>query len=143
MSMRATSLIMLDGQAAEAIDFYREAFNSKLLFKTTYGEGRDADRLPEAAKSRISHAVLQAGENELMVADRFPGQPHAIGDQVNICITATQRNEIEDMFNKLSDKGQVMFPLQETEFSPCYGMVKDRFNVTFHFFMNDTTQGWS
>ncbi|MDQ0113978.1 VOC family protein [Paenibacillus harenae] len=143
MSMRATSFIMLDGQAAEAIEFYREALNSKLLFKTTYGEGKNADSLPEEVKTRISHAVLQTGENDLMVADIFPGQPYAIGDQVNICITATQQSEIEEMYNKFSEKGQVMFPLQETEFSPCFGIVKDRYNITFQFFMNDTTSSWS
>lgn len=143
MSMRSTSFIMLDGQAADAIEFYREALNSKLLFKTTYGEGKDAHDLPEEVKTRISHAVLQTGENDLMVADIFPGQPYEIGDQVHICITATQQNEIEEMFNKFSEKGQVMLPLQETEFSPCFGIVKDRFNITFQFFMNDTTSSWS
>ncbi|CAM4337686.1 putative glyoxalase superfamily protein PhnB [Paenibacillus endophyticus] len=64
---------MLDGQAAEAIEFYREALKSKLLFKTTYGEGKDAESLREEVKNRISHAVLQTGENDLMVADIFPG----------------------------------------------------------------------
>lgn len=143
MSMRSTSFIMLDGQAAEAIEFYQEALNSKLLYKTTYGEGKDADGLPEEAKNRIAHAVLQTGENDMMVADIFPGQPYAVGDQVNICITATQRSEIEDMFNKFSEKGQVLFPLQETEFSPCFGIIKDHFNITFQFFLNDTTSSWS
>lgn len=143
MSMRTTSFIMLDGQAAEAIEFYREALNSKLLYKTTYGEGKNADGLPEEVKTRIAHAVLQTGENDMMVADIFPGQPYVIGDQVNICITATQQSEIEEMFNKLSEKGQVLFPLQVTEFSPCFGIVKDRFNITFQFYMNDTTSSWS
>lgn len=143
MSMRSTSFIMLDGQAAEAIEFYREALNSKLLYKTTYGEGKDADGLPEEVKTRISHAVLQTGENDMMVADLFPGQPYVIGNQVNICITATQQSDIEAMFNKMSEKGQVLFPLQETEFSPCFGIVKDRYNITFQFYMNDTTSSWS
>ncbi|WP_247105806.1 hypothetical protein [Halalkalibacter sp. APA_J-10(15)] len=49
---------------------------------------------------------MQTGENDLMVADIFPGQPYVIGDQVNICITVTQQNEIEDMFNKMSEKGK-------------------------------------
>ena len=143
MAMRSTSFIMLDGQAAEAIEFYREALNSKLLFKTTYGEGKNADGLPEEVKSRIAHAVLQTGDNDLMVADIFPGQPYAIGNQVHICITATQLSEIEAMYHKFSEKGQVMFPLQETEFSPCFGIVKDQFKITFQFFLNDTTSSWS
>ncbi|TQR37373.1 VOC family protein [Brevibacillus brevis] len=143
MSMRTTSFIMLDGKAAEAIEFYQEALNSKLLFKTTYGEGKNAESLPEEGKKRIAHAVLQTGENDMMVADLFPGQPYVIGNQVNICITATQQSEIEEMFNKLSEKGQVLFPLQKTEFSPCFGMVKDLYNITFQFYMNDTTSSWS
>lgn len=143
MSMRSTSFIMLDGQAAEAIEFYREALNSKLLYKTTYGEGKDADSMPEEWKTRIAHAVLQTGENDMMVADLFPGQPYVIGNQVNICITATQQSEIEAMFAKFSEKGQVLFPLQQTEFSPCFGIVKDRYNITFQFYLNDTTSSWS
>jgi PhnB protein len=143
MSMRTTSFIMLDGKAAEAIEFYQQALNSKLLYKTTYGEGNNADSLSEDGKNRISHAVLQTGENDMMVADLFPGQPYVIGDQVQICITATKRSEIEQMFNKLSEKGQVLLPLQETEFSPCFGLVKDRYNITFQLYMNDTTSSWS
>ncbi|ANE46440.1 3-demethylubiquinone-9 3-methyltransferase [Paenibacillus swuensis] len=143
MTMRSTSFIILDGQAAEAIEFYREALNSELLYKTTYGEGKDADHLPEEWRTRISHAVLQTGENDMMVVDLFPGQPYVIGNQVNICITATQQSEIEAMYNKFREKGQVLFPLQETEFSPCFGIVKDHYNITFQFYMNDTTSSWS
>lgn len=143
MSMRTTSFIMVDGKAGEAIEFYREALNSEVLYKTTYGEGKDAESLPEEWKTRISHAVLQTGENDLMVADILPGQPYLVGNQVQICITATNHKEIEKMFNKLSEGGQVIVPLQETEFSPCFGVVIDRYNITFQLFMNNTTSSWS
>ncbi|WP_010275629.1 VOC family protein [Paenibacillus senegalensis] len=144
MSMRATPLIMLDGKAAEAVEFYEKAFNSEVLFKRTFGEGKDAGILPEEAKPRIAHSVLRIGENDIMVADIFPGEPHSLGDQVTICITATEHNAVEEMYSRLKeDGGQIIFPLQETEFSPCYGVVKDRYNVTFHLFKNDTTRSWS
>lgn len=82
-------------------------------------------------KERVAYAVLQIGETRIMVADIFPGQPYQKGNQVNICITTNQMEKSKEFYESLKLDGQVMMPLQETHFSPAYGIVMDKFGVTF------------
>jgi PhnB protein len=36
------------------------------------------------------------------------------------------------IFDAPSDGGEVILPQQKTDWSPLYGIVRDRFGVTFH-----------
>ncbi|MFC5650977.1 VOC family protein [Paenibacillus solisilvae] len=133
MALQLTPFIMLDGSAEEAIRFYEEALHGKLVFKQTFGEGpEDHDNpLPAHTKDRIAHSVLKIEDAELMCCDIVPGEPLHQGNQVTICLTASDADQAEQLFNALQEGGQVETPLAETYFSPVYGVVTDKFGVTF------------
>lgn len=136
MTLRLTPYLMMDGNAKEAILFYEKTLGAKVLFNQTFGEMPENPEfpLPEEAKERISHAMLKVGESDLMFSDTFPGQPHQTGDQVTICITLSDIEESKQIFEELTQDGKVNMPLQETFFSPAYGIVTDKFGVTFQIF---------
>ncbi|TDF93884.1 VOC family protein [Paenibacillus piri] len=136
MTLQFTPFIMLDGNAKEAIQFYEKALDAKVLFKQTFGEAPENPEspVPEAAKERLAHSVLNIGGADLFVADSSPGQPHERGNQVNICITAGEIATSKQFYEALQLEGQVNIPLQETHFSPAYGMVTDKFGITFQIF---------
>ncbi|WP_079912300.1 VOC family protein [Paenibacillus sp. 32352] len=133
MILQMTPFIMLDGKAKEAIRFYEQVLDAKILFTQTFGEAPDSS-LPEEAKDRLAHSVLKIGEADLFVADTSPGQAHQAGNTVNICVTTNSKEEAKQLFDALLEEGQVIFPLQEVHFSPAYGMVTDKFGVTFQIF---------
>lgn len=128
--------IVLDGQAQEAIHFYKEALDAELLGMQTFGEGPENPEFPTPAevKDRVMHATLQVGESHLMFSDTFPGQPHNLGTQVTICITTNDAEKAKKFFNALAEGGQVGMPLQETFFSPAYGNVTDKFGINFQIY---------
>ncbi|WP_123042585.1 VOC family protein [Cohnella candidum] len=132
MALQLTPYIMLDGNAKEAIGFYEKSLDAKVIFKQTFGEGTET--VPEETKERLSHAVLLVGETELYVADTFQGQPNQRGNQVQICITAPDVENSTRLFDALQHGGQVITSLQKTHFSLAYGMVTDKFGVTFQIF---------
>lgn len=137
MSIQITPFIMLNGQAEEAIKFYETALGAKTLFKQTYGEAPDAsgDALPSGLRSRLAHSVLKIGEADLFVADSLETTASTDrSESVQVCITAPDAETTRRFFNALSEGGQTLFPLQQVHFSEAYGMVKDRFGVTFHLF---------
>lgn len=70
----------------------------------------------------------------MYVADLEPGQAYQLGNQVTICITANEMEQAKPIYDALLQEGQVIMPLQETYFSPAYGMVTDKFGVTFQIF---------
>lgn len=123
---------MLDGDAREAIAFYEQALEAKVVFKQTFGEAGQA--VSEQTRDRVAHAVLKIGGAVLFVADTDPGVRFAQGKQVNICITIADKVQAQKYYEALKEGGQVDHPLQEVHFSPAYGMVTDKFGVTFQIF---------
>lgn len=137
MTMRLTAYLMMDGNAKEAISFYEKTLDAQLLFQQTFGEMKENPEfpLPAEAKDRLAHAHLKIGDSDLMFSDTFPGQPVQSGNQVTICISTDDKEKSARIFEALQQDGRVIMPLQETEFSPAYGMVTDKFGVTFHVYM--------
>jgi PhnB protein len=136
MTLQFIPFIMLDGKAREAIQFYKEALGAQILFTQTFGEApvNPDHPVPAEAKERLAHSVLKVCEADLFVADTFPGQPHQTGNQLHICITTTEVEQSKQFYESLQQEGHVNMPLQETHFSPAYGMVTDKFGVVFQIF---------
>ncbi|WP_257352092.1 VOC family protein [Pseudalkalibacillus decolorationis] len=136
MSLRLFPYLVMDGNAKEAIQFYEKALDAEVLFNQTFGEMPEDPEfpIPEDAKERVSHASLRVGETDLMFSDTFPGQPHQSGNQVTICISTNDMEKSKQFFGALQEDGQVNMPLQETFFSPAYGIVTDKFGVTFQIY---------
>lgn len=136
MTLRLTPYLMMNGNAKEAIQFYEQALDAKVLFQQSFGDMPENPEfaLPEAAKDLVSHAMLKIGESDLMFSDVFPGSPHQIGNQVTICISVKDADQSKQIFEALQEGGQVIMPLQETFFSPGYGIVTDKFGVTFQIY---------
>ncbi|WNS76250.1 VOC family protein [Bacillus sp. DTU_2020_1000418_1_SI_GHA_SEK_038] len=136
MSFKFIPYLMMNGNAKEAIDFYEKVFNAEVLGILTFGQMPPNPEfpLPEEAKDLVSHATIKVGDSELMFSDTFPGQPHQIGNQVTICVTLSNPDQSHQIFESLQAGGQVGMPLQKTDFSPAYGVVTDKFGVTFQIY---------
>ncbi|SEU23451.1 VOC family protein [Paenibacillus sp. NFR01] len=137
MSIQVNPFIWLDGQAREAIDFYLETLPAKLHFIQTFGEGPQQPGeapMPETHKARIAHSVLQAGASEFYVADHLPDRPLPLGTGIQILLTVDTADEAQRLFGALGERGQVLMPLGPIHFSPAYGIVTDKFGVTFQVF---------
>ncbi|MEJ8548511.1 VOC family protein [Brevibacillus borstelensis] len=136
MTVRLIPYLMMDGNAKEAIQFYETALEAQLLFSQTFGDMPENPEfpLPAEARDRVAHATLKVGDSELMFSDTFPGQSHSAGNQVTICITADSPEKAKKLYEALQQGGQVNMPLQETHFSPAYGIVTDKFGVVFQIY---------
>ncbi|MDQ6421417.1 VOC family protein [Paenibacillus sp. LHD-117] len=136
MTYQVTPFITLNGNAREAIRFYESALEAKVVFMQTYGEGPEdqSHPLPTHSKERIAHSVLKIGGAELFVADSISDEPNEIGHRLQICITTPDTETSARFFEALLDGGQVVMPLQETYFSPAFGIVTDRYGITIQLF---------
>ncbi|HEU0018448.1 MAG TPA: VOC family protein, partial [Methyloceanibacter sp.] len=83
-----------------------------------------------ANAGKVMHARFRIGGSEVMASDgRCEGKPKFEGFALSL--TASDEAEAERLFNVLADGGQVQMPLAETFFSPRFGMVADRFGVSW------------
>lgn len=133
MSILLNPYLIFDGNAKEAVSFYEKALGGKVVGIMTYGDlPADPDHpMPEEVKSRVMHAHLKVGDADLMFSDTYPGEPYQRGNAIQIAIRPQEPEVAESIFNALAEGGQVVLPLQKTDWSPMYGMVTDRYGITF------------
>ncbi|PZD97129.1 VOC family protein [Paenibacillus sambharensis] len=133
MSIRLNPYLNFDGNTKEAVLFYEKALGGTLLGMMKFGDMPEDPEHPmtEEMKERIMHAHLQVGDSELMFSDTYPGMPYQPGDAVQIAIHPSDETRAREIFSALEEGGQVLMPLQKTDWSPLYGIVKDKFGVTF------------
>lgn len=74
------------------------------------------------------HASFLIGDARVMVSDAHTNEPPQFrGFALNVNFASEV--EAKRAFERLSDGGRVDMPLGPTFYSPCFGMVKDRFGV--------------
>lgn len=134
MALRMNPYLVMDGNAKEAIQFYEKALDAQVVMVQTFGEmpANPDFPLPDSARDRISHALLKVGETDLMFSDTFPGQPVQSSNQVQVCIMTDQAEQAKRIYEALREGGQVVMPLQETFWSPAYGIVADKYGVNWN-----------
>lgn len=133
MSISVNPYLIFDGNAREVVNFYEKALSGKVLGIMTFGDMPADPNYPltDDMKARVMHAQLKVGEADLMFSDIFPGMPYQPGNTVQIAIHPKEEARAREIFAALEDGGQAIMPLQKTDWSPLYGMVKDKFGVTF------------
>ncbi|GIP29550.1 VOC family protein [Paenibacillus sp. J23TS9] len=132
MSLKIAPYIVLNGNCAEAVAFYEKVLGANNLGIQRFGDMPDEGHpVPEEAKDRVLHAALEFDGQMLLFSDTFPGNPFQLGDQLSIAIMTSDLERLKSIFHALSDGGQVHMELQETFWSPLFGMVRDRFGISW------------
>lgn len=128
--MPVTPYLFFDGRCEEAIEFYRKALGAEVTMLSRFKESPDPGMCKPDTLEKVMHASLRIGSTTVMVSDgRCEGQPAFQG--FSLSLSLTDEAEAERLFAALSDGGQVHMPLAKTFFSPCFGMVADRFGVSW------------
>jgi PhnB protein len=86
--------------------------------------------IPPGSENKIMHASLRIGDAMVMASDgHCQGKPRFEG--FSLSLTAADEARAKTLFDALAKGGQVRMPLSKTFFSPCFGMVADRFGVSW------------
>jgi PhnB protein len=131
--MRVEPYLFFDGRCEEAIEFYRQALGAEVTMLMRYKESPEPTppgMIPPGSENKVMHSNLRIGETMVMASDgNCQGKPSFQG--FSLSVTAPNEAEAKRMFAALADGGQVQMPLGKTFFSPCFGMVADRFGVSW------------
>jgi PhnB protein len=86
--------------------------------------------LPPGSENKVMHATFRIGDATVMASDgRCEGRPGFQG--FSLSLTVPDEGRAEKLFAALSEGGQVQMPLGKTFWSPRFGMVADRFGVSW------------
>lgn len=126
--------LSFDGRCDEAIAFYRQALGAEVLMLMHFGEGPEGNAecpggvAPPADK--VMHACLRIGQTQIFLSDGFSaGKPEFKG--ISLSLSAADDAEAKRLFDALAEGGQIQQPLMPTFFSSSFGMLVDRFGVSW------------
>lgn len=128
-----TPYLNFNGDAAEALDFYTQALGGKVVHRQTFGDTQTEYPSPESYKDKIMHALFNAGELNFMVSDCPPDVSVSPGSNVSLALNFTDEGTIEKTFNAMAAGGTITMPLQDTFWGAKFGMVTDRFGISWMF----------
>lgn len=131
--MQIQPYLFFDGRCEEALDFYKRALGAEVTMLMRF---KDSPEPPSEGcgqpgnEDKVMHASFKIGDSELMASDGYClGKPSFQG--FGLSLPAKDEAQADKFFGALADGGQVQQPLVKTFFSPRFGMVADRFGVTW------------
>ena len=128
MTTRLNAYIGFDGNAREAVEFYRAVFGGELQLNT-FGELGD----PSApGADRVMHSWLQTPSGyDIMCSDMPPGMPFQPGNNISISLSGDDGDELKGYWEQLSSSGNVTIPLEKQMWGDEMGACVDKFGVSW------------
>jgi PhnB protein len=128
--MQVHPYLSFDGRCEEAVEFYRRTLGAEVLSLVRYKDSPEPGMAPPGAENKVMHASFRIGETPVMASDgHCAGKPSFQG--FSLSLTVASDAEAQRMFAALGDGGQVQMPLTKTFFASSFGMVADRFGVSW------------
>jgi PhnB protein len=122
--------LFFGGRCEEALEFYRTALGAKVDMIMRYKESPDPmppGMLPAGFENKIMHTTFRIAENILMASDGCHEGAKFEGFSLSLAVPTEA--EANRAFAALSAGGNVKMPLAKTFWSPCFGMLTDRFGI--------------
>lgn len=130
--MQVQPYLFFDGRCEEAVEFYRTALGAQVTMLMRFKDSPEPcdAGMPPGTDDKIMHASFRIGDDLLMASDgECTGQPSFQG--FSLSLSVQDEAEAERVFTALAVDGQVRMPLTKTFFAPRFGMVADRFGVSW------------
>jgi PhnB protein len=131
--MQIQPYLFFDGRCEEALEFYRSKLGAEVMMLMRYKDSPEPPRpgmVPPGSENKVMHSSVRIGDTTVMASDgRCTGKPSFQGFALSL--TVPNDAQAERLFASLADGGQVQMALAKTFFSSRFGMVTDRFGVSW------------
>ena len=130
--MQVQPYLFFEGRCDEALEFYRRTLGAEVTMLMRFKDNPEPQpgMTSPGSENKVMHASFRVGDSTIMASDgRCTGQSKFQG--ITLSLLPSTVAEAEKLFAALGDGGQVQMPLTKTFFSPSFGVVADRFGVSW------------
>jgi PhnB protein len=130
------------GRTEEAVRFYGRAMDAEMLFMMRFRDRPDPAQSGPGMEEKIFHATFRIGSTEIMASDCGCEQPPAETTFAgfSFALRVETPEKAERFFAALSEGGQIQIPLLKTFFAERYGIVIDRFGISWKIMVESKAQ---
>jgi PhnB protein len=131
MSVTTTTHVNFRGQAREALEFYRSVFGGEVTL-ATYADIHSVEDPAQADHVAFGRVDAPSGFT-IMAYDVQPSKGFDPGtNPFYVTLQGTEGAEVRPLWDGLAAHARtVLIPLAPAPFAPLYGMLTDRFGVTW------------
>ena len=132
MIKSALPYLTFDGNCDEALSFYEEIFEAKVVEKALASEYNIETKNGE---EMILNAILLLGENKILVGDKAEqydgvGTKIESGGQISIWLEIETEDNLNNICKKLREKNcEFLIDLHETFWNSKYVKIEDNFGI--------------
>lgn len=126
LNQKITTFLMFSGKAKEAMDYYTSIFErSEIIHAQYYGPNEAGD------EGTVMHAAFSLNGQVFMCIDSNVEHEFSFTPAISLYVTCDNEDEIDRLYEKLSQGGCEYMPLATYPFSKKYGWVGDKYGVSW------------
>lgn len=119
-------LMFQDGKAEEAMNLYTSLIeDSEITSIARYGPNESGQ------EGTVFQATFTLKGQEFMCIDSHVKHAFSFTPSFSIYVTCNSEEELDGLYGKLKEDGQVLMPLGDYGFSKKFGWLNDRFGVSW------------
>jgi len=123
--------LWFDTQAVEASELYLSLFeNSRLVSHTVIKDTPSGD---------CDFLVIELAGQEFMLISAGPYFPHS--PIISFQVACQDKAEVDRLYTKLTEGGQILMPLESYEFNDYYAWVSDQFGISWQLLLSPDQSG--
>jgi PhnB protein len=132
--MNVQTTLNFYGRTEEAVQFYCRTIEAETLFMLRFRDCPDPSQSKPGLEEKIFHATFRIGSTNFMASDcgcerKSPVETAFAG--FSLLLRAETPEKAERLFTALSDGGKIQIPMVKTFFAERYGIVIDRFGISW------------
>lgn len=131
--MPIVTTLSFAGRTEEALRFYTEVLGAETVFLMRFRDNPDQSHAQPEMEELIFHATFRIEGTEFMASDvgyaKGKSPTPFAGFALALKLSSVER--AKQVFAALSRDGRVVIPLAESAFTSWYGIVVDRFGVSW------------
>jgi PhnB protein len=132
--MPITPYLVFNGHCDEALEFYRKTLHAEVTMLMRFKDNPEpppAGCLPAGIENHVMHSEVHIGDAVIMCSDgAHTDHPSFQGFSLNLSFSDVAHSQ--KAFNALAEAGgKILMPFGKTFYSPGFGMVTDRFGVSW------------
>ena len=134
--MKIRPYLTFNGTCEEAIQLYKKAFKTEIIDLMRFSDipANPDFPIPDDCQNRILQCRMKFGDEFVRLSDCGPGGQLNDPESERISLAVeTSVEEVKYAFEILAKEGHVGIPLAKTFYSPCAGVVFDKFGVMWNF----------
>jgi predicted 3-demethylubiquinone-9 3-methyltransferase (glyoxalase superfamily) len=125
---KVTPFLMFEGNAEEAMNYYTSIIDSsEIISITRYGANGPGK------EGSVMRAAFSLKGQEFMCIDSNIKHDFTFTPSFSIFITCDTEEEIDRLYEQLSEGGGALMPLNNYGFSKKFGWIADKFGVSWQF----------